>query len=104
MTTTSAPPTRSFESTTTSVVANVPVAESYFNGLLTLAAPDAIIPLQGPGQWALRVTHAVNTILQCGSRSAALTSTVLIGGSQNCSLDINIATGAPTTWILSAAR
>jgi len=83
---------------------NVPVGEASYNGRLSLATPDAIIPLHGPGRWALRATHAVSASLQCGSRATSPTVTVVIEGERSCSLEINVVTGAPTSWTLNAAR
>ncbi|MBW4030314.1 MAG: hypothetical protein HIU57_06510 [Acidobacteria bacterium] len=70
---------------------------------MTLTSPAAIVPLRGPGRWTLAVDHDVAATLLCGSHTSAVSRVVRIDGRQKCLLDINIATGAPTTWILSVA-
>ena len=70
---------------------------------LELTDPAAIVPLRGPGNWTLAVDHAVVASLLCGTRSDPVSLAVRITSNQRCLLDINIATGAPTTWILRAA-
>ena len=90
------------DSTANSVAVNVGVAS--VGGRLTLTTPAALIPLRGPGQWTLDADHPVATTLLCGAHSDTVSLAVRIVGRQNCLLDINVTTGAPTAWTLRAAR
>ena len=104
VTTTTAARAHSSNSTTTSVAATALASGENRAGALTLAFPEAVVPLHGPGQWSLNATHAIASELICGSHSLAVTTLAELGSNQSCQLAITVATGAPTTWTLRAVR
>lgn len=98
------PLAHSYGVTTTSVAAIVTLGALTARGELTLASPTVVLPLRGPGQWALESSHAVTTSLQCGAQSVVVVALVRIVRSQVCLLDIAVKREAPITWTLHAAR
>ena len=98
------PRANSSASTTTSVAASEVLGALEASGQLTLAQPNAVLPLRGPGHWVLLSSHEVTRTLQCGSRSVALSERIVIATNQRCLLNVAVQKEAPTSWTLRTDR